>query len=109
MRAGRKRRRGHRLMQRVRREYLDQVEIMAQELLEAGRRVNSVFSRALGEQGRVALAERCDFRVRMAQITAHVQVEDPAEPNKADAQLASHWEFPPPVCATVRLRQVESQ
>src|SRR3984885_14406654 len=94
MRASRQRRRCHRLVQRVRRQDLDEVEVRAQQLLEVARRYRPrVLARAAGEQSGIAIAQRGDLRLGMVEVAAHVEIEYAPEADKTDAQLTCHAGF----------------
>ena len=101
MRAGFQRRRRHRLVQRVRREDLDQVEIPAQEFgIVGGGERRRMFGAAPRQQRRIGIAQGRDLRLGMPEIAAHVEVEDASKPDHADAPFVC-WHVVPPLRRSV--------
>ena len=88
MRAALERRDRHRLMQRVRGQYLDEIEVGAQQVLEVarGERVG-VLRRAARKNRPVRVAQRRDLRLRMIAVAAHIEIKHPAKADEADTHL----------------------
>jgi hypothetical protein len=86
MGAAGQRRDRHRLMQRVRRQDFDQVEVGAQDVLEVARRVCAgVFGRATSENGRVGVAQRRNLRLGMIEVAADIEIKYASKADKANA------------------------